>query len=125
VIKIHNSATENTILLRCYGHGTSVIIDRRKELISLINLARLQMAPPLYGRFRNGFCYGFVPGQVLSPDQLSDNHIFKLIARKLARWHRIQMPTESSDGQNQPNAWKTIRNWLDQGNRRMKSLHLN
>lgn len=117
MIKIQHPDTLQTILLRCYGHGTSSIINRTSELVTLLTLSSLGFAPPLYGRFLNGLCYGYVQGRPLPSDSLSTPPYADAIARHLARWHRLPMVTPQRPHLTQApqsDLWATLNRWLDQ-----------
>lgn len=75
------------VLIRVYGHGTNLIIDRHREFILHMNLNLLGLAPALYLRFKNGVIYGFLPGRSLDPSELSDPNLYPLIAQQLGNWH--------------------------------------
>lgn len=53
---------QKTALVRIYGKKTEILIDRERETRNLVCLARAGLVPPLYGRFKNGICYGYVEG---------------------------------------------------------------
>ena len=53
---------QKTALVRIYGKKTEILIDRERETRNLVCLARAGLVPPLYGRFNNGICYGYVEG---------------------------------------------------------------
>src|SRR5690242_3255837 len=95
---------EDAILLRAYGKGTDVIIDREsksmrssqlgsytdnhtEETRSHCLLARHGLAPPLYARFENGLLYKFVPGSVCSPADLRRPDVWRGVAQRLGEWH--------------------------------------
>ncbi|KAL9121831.1 MAG: hypothetical protein Q9187_001606 [Circinaria calcarea] len=75
------------VLLRAYGKGTEVLIDRDRETISHSLLAQHNLAPPLLARFQNGLMYRFIPGQVCSSADLTREAVWKGVARRLAEWH--------------------------------------
>ncbi len=75
------------ILLRAYGHGTDLIIDRQREAHNHELLMRHGLAPPLLARFENGMMYRFVRGSVTRPEDMRRPNISKAIARRLAEWH--------------------------------------
>jgi ethanolamine kinase len=50
-------------------------------------LQQYALAPPIFGRFENGYVYGFVPGVVCSPPDLGREHVWRGVARKMAEWH--------------------------------------
>ncbi|CAI5760148.1 unnamed protein product [Candida verbasci] len=76
------------VLIRCYGHGTNLIIDRNREFISHLILNSINLAPPIYSRFKNGLIYGFLSGKSLKPEQLFDESVYPLIAQLLGQWHK-------------------------------------
>ncbi|GEQ72665.1 hypothetical protein JCM33374_g6352 [Metschnikowia sp. JCM 33374] len=80
-------ATEETLLMRVYGQGTNLIIDRNREFVSHLVLNSLKLAPSIHARFSNGLIYGFLPGRSLEPSELSNSYIYPLIAQQLGNWH--------------------------------------
>ncbi|KAK6500214.1 hypothetical protein TWF481_010563 [Arthrobotrys musiformis] len=82
------SIDENeSALLRAYGKGTSVLIDRGRECQNHFYLALHSLAPPLLARFNNGLIYRFVPGRVTSPADLSLPKVYTAVAKRLGQWH--------------------------------------
>ncbi|KAK1757617.1 ethanolamine kinase 1 [Echria macrotheca] len=77
------------ILLRAYGNGTDLIIDRHRETQNHELLMRHGLAPELIGRFENGMMYRFVQGTVTQPEDLRKPAIYKAVARRLAQWHAV------------------------------------
>lgn len=82
----HNPSNE-TLLMRVYGQGTNLIIDRHREFVSHLVLNALKLAPPIHARFSNGLIYGFLPGRSLDPKELSNPYLYPLIAQQLGNWH--------------------------------------
>ncbi|KAF2108537.1 kinase-like domain-containing protein [Lophiotrema nucula] len=76
-----------SVLLRAYGKGTDVLIDREKESLSHSLLARHDLAPPLLARFENGLLYKFIPGSVCSPADLRRAEVWRGVAQRLGEWH--------------------------------------
>ncbi|KAF3909800.1 hypothetical protein ABW21_db0201361 [Orbilia brochopaga] len=74
-------------LLRAYGKGTNVLIDRGRECQNHFYLAQHTLAPPLLARFNNGLIYRFVPGRVTSPPDLSTPKVYTAVAKRLGQWH--------------------------------------
>ncbi|EWC44150.1 hypothetical protein DRE_06975 [Drechslerella stenobrocha 248] len=74
-------------LLRAYGKGTNVLIDRSRECQNHFYLAQHALAPPLLARFNNGLIYRFVPGRVTSPPDLSTPRVYTAVAKRLGQWH--------------------------------------
>lgn len=82
-----HSPTSQTLLMRVYGQGTNLIIDRNREFVSHLVLNSIKLAPPIHARFSNGLIYGFFPGRSLEPNELSHRSIYPLVAQKLGHWH--------------------------------------
>eukprot|EP01102_Stenamoeba_stenopodia_P000512 TRINITY_DN104_c0_g1_i2.p1 TRINITY_DN104_c0_g1~~TRINITY_DN104_c0_g1_i2.p1 ORF type:complete len:463 (-),score=86.93 TRINITY_DN104_c0_g1_i2:196-1584(-) len=99
-----------TLLMRVYGKGTEILIDREAEVITMDCMNENGMAAPLYGRFQNGIIYGYTPGKPLTPDQMSERDKFPLIAKELARFHGIKVPTPR--GRESKLLFQTIGGWL-------------
>ena len=74
-------------LLRAYGHGTDVLIDRRRETQNHELLMKFCLAPQLLARFENGMLYRFIRGCVTHPNDLRRPAIYRAVARRLAEWH--------------------------------------
>lgn len=79
--------TGDSVLIRVYGHGTNLIIDRHREFILHLILNSIDLAPPIFSRFKNGLIYGFLPGRSLEPSDLSSESLYPLIAQQLGNWH--------------------------------------
>lgn len=75
------------VLLRAYGQGTDLIIDRARETQNHELLMQHGLAPELLARFNNGMMYRFIPGSVTSPEDLRKSDIYLAVARRLAHWH--------------------------------------
>jgi len=77
------------VLLRAYGQGTDVIIDRERETENHELLMQYNLAPALLARFHNGMLYRFIRGSVTSPTDLRKQDIWRAVAKRLAEWHAI------------------------------------
>jgi ethanolamine kinase len=77
----------DAVLLRAYGHGTAVLIDRSREAQNHELLMRHGLAPELLAKFDNGMMYRYVRGTVTTPADMRKPDISKAIARRLAQWH--------------------------------------
>jgi ethanolamine kinase len=75
------------ILLRAYGEGTDLIIDRDRETQNHELLMQHHLAPELLARFNNGMLYRYIAGAVTSPADLRRQPIYRGVARRLAQWH--------------------------------------
>jgi len=97
-------------LVRVYGANTEKLIDRQQEMLTMLSLAKLGLSPPLYGRFDNGICYGYLPGIPFSADDMIDPAKGPLVAEQLARFHATPVTTKTDE--RQPRLFRTIRKWL-------------
>lgn len=122
------------VLLRAYGNGTDVLIDREREAANHELLMKYNLAPPLLARFGNGMLYRFIPGAVAQPKDLADPPILRAIARRLAQWHATvpcipdsslrrdsssngdsnnnSIIAKAAAGKPVPNVWTTMQKWI-------------
>lgn len=109
MIKCTNAAGDGqVVLIRAYGKKSELIINRLAELVNFVTLSRAGLSPPLYGRFRNGFVYGYIEGSVFRVSDMGNPHKSALVARKVAEWHRIHLP-----GKYEPQLFSTLWKWYD------------
>lgn len=59
LLKCTYTVLDETVLMRVYGPGTNLIIDRHREFILHLVLNSMDLAPPVHARFKNGLIYGF------------------------------------------------------------------
>lgn len=79
----------DAVLLRAYGQGTDLIIDREREAQNHELLMQHSLAPTLLARFQNGMLYRFIKGAVTSPADLRRVDIWRAVAPRLAEWHAV------------------------------------
>ncbi|TPX66863.1 hypothetical protein SpCBS45565_g04229 [Spizellomyces sp. 'palustris'] len=109
LVRCLHQPTGESALVRCYGKGSDILIDRRQEMLNLIALSRLGLSPALYGRFHNGLVYGYVEGVQFSVEDMQHPRKSLLVATQLARWHRVDLPGEPRV----PKLFSTLWRWLD------------
>ena len=97
---------EDSILLRAYGRGTDVLIDRERMSSRVVRvfafvdtllgeirahsvLASHRLAPPLLAHFENGLLYRFIQGTVCTPEDLRRPEIYRGVASRLGQWHAV------------------------------------
>ncbi|KAG2181450.1 hypothetical protein INT44_008263 [Umbelopsis vinacea] len=116
LVRVVHTLDNVSVLVRAYGKGSEIIIDRKQELINIITLSAQNLCPPLYARFKNGLVYGFIEGTVSTVEDMFDAEKANMIAVKLARWHKVQ-PLADSDPNNHEDTklWSTMRKWMDSG----------
>ena len=59
VVKCVHAPSSTTILIRTYGRGSEVLIDRNQEYTNMTVLSKLRLGPRVFARFRNGLVYGY------------------------------------------------------------------
>lgn len=81
----------DVVLVRVYGNNTDLLIDRKAETRNFKLLNSFGYAPKLYATFDNGLVYEYVPGNTLTTASVIDPQIWPLVARQMARMHRINL----------------------------------
>ncbi|KAI6800449.1 kinase-like protein [Hortaea werneckii] len=124
---------DEAVLIRAYGKGTDVLIDRERELRAHNLLATLGLAPPLLARFDNGLMYRFIQGDVCSAEDLHRPEVYRAVAKRLGQWHGAlpistltntpildqelkQKHCAPKDGKltrPAPNLWTVMQQWID------------
>lgn len=79
------------ILIRVYGLGSEVLINRNLEIENMDLLSKSGLGSKLYGVFNNGICYQYLPGQPITREMVTSLSIYPLVARKMANMHLIKM----------------------------------
>ncbi|NWR47489.1 EKI2 kinase, partial [Regulus satrapa] len=103
-----DEAMADALLVRVYGRKTELLVDRETELRNFQVLRAHGCAPDLYCAFQNGLCYQFLPGIALGPDHVRDPHIFRLVAREMARVHAIH----ANGSLPRPILWQKLHKYL-------------
>ncbi|CAG8805649.1 27209_t:CDS:2, partial [Dentiscutata erythropus] len=107
-VKCTNKRLQVSILIRTYGKRTDVIIDRKREIMTIRYLSKLGLVRPVYCRFNNGIVYGYTPGRALSVPDMSNQRICLLIAEHMAVWHKVNFSNEK-ESTLFPVLWKWLR----------------
>ncbi|KAJ3094636.1 hypothetical protein HDU97_007740 [Phlyctochytrium planicorne] len=101
--------SKTNVLIRTYGLGSDILIDRKQELMNMLILSEKGLSPELFCRFGNGLVYGYTNGKPLSLDDMQNPKIAVLVAKHLAQWHQVVLPgIEPKAG-----LFSTMRRWLD------------
>ncbi|KAK6504211.1 hypothetical protein TWF506_002417 [Arthrobotrys conoides] len=118
-----DNGTVDAALVKIYGEGTETLIDREKEINFHGILSSHNLAPSLLVRFSNGHAYQFLAGKPCPVTGISEEKIWRGVARELARWHAILPAAKFDfDGNNdavesvlehKPNVWSTAKRWLE------------
>ena len=131
--KSQSEIDDDALLMRAYGNGTEVLINRDREMRAHTLLASMGLAPPLLARFENGLMYRFVQGDVCTPEDLRKPEVYRQVAKLLGQWHGslpigaiTSTPDLTDDAQRKhcglkdgkhtrpmPNIWSVMQQWID------------
>jgi len=98
------------VLVRVYGQGTDMIIDREGEMKNMARMQGIGLGGKLYAAFNNGICYQFLAGEVLSQSRLWETEIWKGIAKAMAIMHSAPLlPAEETT----PCLWARLKHFIN------------
>ena len=98
-----------TVIVRLYGEGTSLFVDRDVENIVFATLSERGIGPKFYGTFRNGRVEGFCEAKTLKPEEISDRDVFPKTSTAIAQLHS-QTITEINQN---AMLWTKLENFFD------------
>ncbi len=99
------------VLVRLYGTGTEVVIDRGRENVLLAYLSAQGFAPPFHGRFTGGRVEGYLSGtRPLRADEMGDPRYRPLIAAAVRQLHSF--PIAAAGLRSAPTLWDTLERWM-------------
>ena len=78
-----------TVVLRAFGPGAEPLTSRPREIATHGLFASYGLAPSLLARFQNGLIYQFTPGSPCTPEKLSEEQVWRGVARTLGKWHAV------------------------------------
>ena len=104
------SSDEDAILLRAYGNGSDVLVDRDMEAHTHTLLTQQGLAAPLLARFQNGLLYKFTPGRVCTAQDLGAESTWRAVAAKLGEWH-ARLPLPKRELGSKRNIWTVLEQW--------------
>lgn len=116
---------DDAIMVRAYGNGTAVLIDREREARSHSLLAKHNLAPELLARFDNGLLYRYIHGDACTSEDLRRPEIASATAKLLGVWHAT-LPTSEAvgtplaferiarhlSGKPPTNLWTVMQKWI-------------
>lgn len=102
---------KEAILLRAYGNGSDILVDRDMEARVHTLLTQQGLAAPLLARFQNGLLYRYTPGRVCTAQDLGRESIWRAVAARLGEWHvRLSLPNEEVGTER--NIWTVLKQWV-------------
>lgn len=105
---------QDQVIVRLFGEGTEVIIDRNKENLVFSSLSDIESieTPTFYGLFENGRIEGYIKDTItLKPDEMIHDDIGAMVSKELARFHEISIPAININ--NIFSLWDRIDNFFD------------
>jgi ethanolamine kinase len=76
------------IIVRLFGTGTELLINRNSENILFAALSELNMGCPIFhGLFKNGRIEGYLPARSINADEMRQPFIYKRVAAATGRFH--------------------------------------
>ena len=82
-----NEEEDKTIIVRVYGEGTALFVDRAVENVVFSTLSERGIGPKFYGTFGNGRVEGFCDAKTLKPDEMSSRDMYPKTATAIAQLH--------------------------------------
>jgi hypothetical protein len=79
------------LIIRLFGNGTELFINRNTENNVFCRLSTLNMAPTFHGLFCGGRIEGYFDARPLDPDEMSHCDIFPKVAKLVACIHAVSM----------------------------------
>jgi len=106
-------------LVRIHGKGSSILIDRKKELEIIKFVSNMhEMGPKLFASFDNGYIAHYIEGMPLPLEEMRNPFTYKKIARKIAQWHKCKVPDNLhyivyNENKVHKGVWDIVHQWLD------------
>mmetsp|Transcript_8172 Transcript_8172/g.13233 ORF Transcript_8172/g.13233 Transcript_8172/m.13233 type:complete len:573 (+) Transcript_8172:95-1813(+) len=111
------------VLVRIFG--AEGMIDRSVENETYKWLAYEGIAPSYYGRFVNGRCEAFHDGyQACTLEDLRNPKLSSMIARELAKLHKLKLPSHISRLHSKVGLWDQMHSWLRSAKAHKKTVPL-
>eukprot|EP00092_Neocalanus_flemingeri_P006349 GFUD01006834.1.p1 GENE.GFUD01006834.1~~GFUD01006834.1.p1 ORF type:complete len:336 (-),score=72.11 GFUD01006834.1:162-1169(-) len=107
ILMVRVKKSNDKMLIRVYGLGSEVMIDRHQEIENMDLLSKAGLGSKLLGVFNNGICYQYLEGQSITREMVSSPDIYPLVARKLANMHLIKIEQRTNI------LWDRMRNYID------------
>jgi ethanolamine kinase len=102
LMRVEPPAGAPAVLVRVFGSGSELLIDRAGEGALTAWLGSVGVGPAVLGAFRNGRVEAWIPrARPLEPPEMGSRaplDVPRLIARELARFHGLQAPGGGGGG---------------------------
>ncbi|ESO97520.1 hypothetical protein LOTGIDRAFT_228190 [Lottia gigantea] len=100
---------EDVVMFRIFGEKTELIIDRDAERQTFVKLFATGSSPPLYCAFNNGMAYGFVKGQTLGLDMVTEEKIYRQVTKEMVKIHSL----ENTDKEQKTYLYHKLNNYIE------------
>ncbi len=100
---------DDMVLVRIYGAGTEMFIDRSAELRNMSLFHAHKCGPRVYATFKNGIAYSFLPGKMVDTASVRDPKIYPLVASMMSKMHKMDPSTEPRE----PVVFQRMRKFLE------------
>lgn len=112
------SSPVDKYVIRVYGFGTELFIDRDFENEVFAALSRASVGPTFWGLFRNGRIEGYIPSNSVEHSDMGSETLLPLIAAAVAQLHSTSIPTAPTmQGTNgsptEACIWKKVTHFFD------------
>lgn len=105
---VTNVATGEKVIVRLYGRGTALFIDRTVENIVFSCFSKWNFGPTFYGRFENGRVEGYLPATALESEEMRRDDVYPFVAKAVAELHALNINEIKTDGW----LWSKIRSFI-------------
>jgi thiamine kinase-like enzyme len=95
------------VVVRVFGGGSELFIDREKELRVLTQLNSMGFGATLLGTFSNGRVEAWLEARSLAEREMAIPEVIPVVAERLADLHACRIDT----GEAGPQLWPTIHKW--------------
>jgi thiamine kinase-like enzyme len=111
------SIPNKKMIIRIYGAGTDLFINRDYENNLFTSLSKRSLGPIFFGLFENGRIEGYLNATPLEPEQFFENNISKRIASAVAIMHAQDIDTKNGILERTNVVWPYIDNFFDLANK--------
>ncbi|KAG0725496.1 Ethanolamine kinase 1 [Chionoecetes opilio] len=113
LIGVWQEERDRQLLVRVYGQGTDLFIDRDAERRNIEVLHKVGCSPELRAVFNNGISYAFTVGIPTTPALIVEEPVWRAVAREMAKFHKTAIEVSSRGGdKTQPSLFPKIRHFL-------------
>jgi len=87
MVKCYHKEQKDAMMVRVFNSEPTKFRDRSLEAKIIKELHKIGCAPKILATMENGFCYEYIHGEILTAERLSEEPIWKGIAKELAKFH--------------------------------------